>query len=552
MLPRIILLFLFLWNIMLTQGQAGQDEREPLFSSGVELGVVSPEQIDNLQKLCKVWGFLKYKHPKITEGEIDWDQALFSYIRLIPEADFDKKLYEMLPPLEQKIERNEAPEAFEWIKDEKRFLPEIRTYLEEIASYKLQENQQYLEPGKWNISPNFKERKYPTIDWKDKGIKLLSLFRYWNIIEYFFPYKALMDKDWDNVLHEYIPKILDTDSELTYKLVLLELVCEIQDGHGGIHSDTLLNTYFGKNQIPIELKLIEGKAYVHRQFSEIASTTSLKVGDEIVEIGGKSLVKLIDQKQKYLPASTEAGLNRILAEYLLRTSKDEISIKIERDGQVFSFSIPTILYNTVRYVQKDIPSHQEFGQDIAYLYAGSIAQGELDTLLENYQHKKSIIFDYRSYPKVNIQNTLPHFLLPFPTYAFKSTRYSKRRLGDFNFSEPYPWGKRNEQYFKGNFIILVNEYTQSQPEFESLIYAQAPQVTIIGSSTAGTIGNWTPIYLPGNILTSISGNGIFRLDESPVQRIGIIPDIYVKSTLEGIKMGKDEILLKAIEFSNSR
>ena len=34
-----------------------------------------------------------------------------------------------------------------------------------------------------------------------------------------------------------------------------------------------------------------------------------------------------------------------------------------------------------------------------------------------------------------------------------------------------------------------------------------------------------------------------------LQRIGIIPDIYVQETIEGIKLGKDEILEAAIEYA---
>ncbi len=34
-----------------------------------------------------------------------------------------------------------------------------------------------------------------SINYEDTGMRLLGLFRYWNIIEYFYPYKNLMDED---------------------------------------------------------------------------------------------------------------------------------------------------------------------------------------------------------------------------------------------------------------------------------------------------------------------------------------------------------------------
>ena len=48
----------------------------------------------------------------------------------------------------------------------------------------------------------------------------------------------------------------------------------------------------------------------------------------------------------------------------------------------------------------------------------------------------------------------------------------------------------------------------------------------------------------------ISGIGVYYPDGTETQRVGIVPDIEVKSTIEGIKKGKDELLEKAIEIIN--
>ncbi|MEM6804861.1 MAG: S41 family peptidase [Bacteroidota bacterium] len=521
----------------------------PLFPSHIQIDKPSEQQIHHLYKLCKVWGLLKYKHPQITSGKLDWDKELFSYIKLTDHAHFDSLILEKFPPLQESSSGSSISKKLNWIQKDDLFSKDLQSYLRSIAQMKLVEKQAYLEPGKWDITPHFKEKKYPHIDYQDEGVKLLSLFRYWNIIEYFFPYKELMEEDWDKLLLEFIPKILATQNELEYKLSFLELVCTIKDGHGGIHNDAILNKHFGQNQIPIEVKLIQDQAFVAALFM---NDSPLKAGDVIVEIGGKPIPDLVKAKRPYIAASTQAGQNRILAEYILRTNQDMIEMKIKRGPKVLNLRLKTDLYNPLRYVQKNIPSHQELSADIAYIYPGSLKQEDIEAVLKTYKNKRSIILDYRSYPFANLQNILPNFLLAYPSYAFKGSRYSRDQLGEFHFTKSYKWGEANESYYKGNFVILVNEYTQSQPEFEILIYSQAPKVSIIGSATAGTLGNWTPIYLPGNMLTSISGNGIYRYDESQVQRIGIIPDIYVERSIEGLKQGKDEVLEKAIEFCEKR
>ena len=70
------------------------------------------------------------------------------------------------------------------------------------------------------------------------------------------------------------------------------------------------------------------------------------------------------------------------------------------------------------------------------------------------------------------------------------------------------------------------------------------------SQTGGFDGNNTQIILPGELITFISGNGVYYPDGKGTQRIGLIPDIEVKPSIKGIKEGRDELLEKAIEFIN--
>jgi C-terminal processing protease CtpA/Prc len=70
--------------------------------------------------------------------------------------------------------------------------------------------------------------------------------------------------------------------------------------------------------------------------------------------------------------------------------------------------------------------------------------------------------------------------------------------------------------------------------------------TIIGSTTAGADGNVSTIMLPGGLRTMISGIGIYYPNGGKTQRIGIVPDVEVSPTINGIKNGKDELIEKAI------
>ena len=44
----------------------------------------------------------------------------------------------------------------------------------------------------------------------------------------------------------------------------------------------------------------------------------------------------------------------------------------------------------------------------------------------------------------------------------------------------------------------------------------------------------------------ISGLGVFYPDHRPTQRVGIVPDVVVRPTIEGIAAGRDEVLEAAV------
>ena len=69
---------------------------------------------------------------------------------------------------------------------------------------------------------------------------------------------------------------------------------------------------------------------------------------------------------------------------------------------------------------------------------------------------------------------------------------------------------------------------------------------LIGNSTAGADGNVSIAYLPGQIKVYFTGLGIYYQGFKKTQRVGILPDIRLIPTLNGIKQNNDEVLDFAI------
>ena len=75
-----------------------------------------------------------------------------------------------------------------------------------------------------------------------------------------------------------------------------------------------------------------------------------------------------------------------------------------------------------------------------------------------------------------------------------------------------------------------------------------PHCVLLGSPTAGADGNVSRLVLPGNVLTALSGIGIYYPDGRATERIGLVPDIAVRPTSAGLRAGKDELRERAVEL----
>ena len=154
----------------------------------------------------------------------------------------------------------------------------------------------------------------------------------------------------------------------------------------------------------------------------------------------------------------------------------------------------------------------------------------------------------RCYPSDFMVFSFGPYLLPEAKPFVKFTMGSFHTPGIFTFGRNISIGSANPNYYKGKIILIVNESTQSQAEYTSMTFKTAPNITVIGSTTAGADGNLSSIVLPGNIYTGISGVGIYYPDGKETQQVGIVPDLQVTPTIQGIISGKDELLEKAVQL----
>ena len=233
--------------------------------------------IDNLKILGLIWGFLKYYHPIVATGKYNWDKELFRLIPIVINANSknirDKILAKWIKELgdfkignrklDQQAKDIKLEPYLDWIENSS-FTKELKDILLKVKKAERTGKNHYVMLYRNAGNPTFKDEKpYPTKKYPDTNKRILSLFRYWNIIQFFFPYKYLIEGDWKNVLEEFIPKFVKVGNKNAYLLVILELISRINDTHAGIFGDNYwLEGIKGSNFAPIDLSYIEDKVVI--------------------------------------------------------------------------------------------------------------------------------------------------------------------------------------------------------------------------------------------------------------------------------------------------
>ncbi|MEP6610924.1 MAG: S41 family peptidase, partial [Mucilaginibacter sp.] len=535
---------------------AAQVDTAFLSGSRVSQITVNEQMVRNLTLLGQVWGFVKYHLPAVAKGKINMDAELF---RVMPDVVKAQNNREASDAIEKWIDKLGKPDLCKSCKpiDSKQAYKKpdygeifdkqvISASLADKLSYILNNRNtgdNYYVGMNYGVgNPAFKhEISYSTMAYPDAGYRLLCLFRYWNMIQYFSPYKHLIGEDWNKTLPAFIPRFINAKDAMDYDITAMALISSIHDTHANIWSSLKgLNEYRGKYSPPFIAKFVEGKLVVTGYYNDTLSVKEkIKIGDVITAINGVAVDSLI---KKFLPLTAasnyETQLRDMPRNYLLRSNNATFNLNILRDGQSMPVSQDAIAFTSLNFNAIYNPHPEQPGfylidNKIGYLFPGKYHNKDLSLIKKAFKDTKGIIIDMRCYPSEFMPFTFVPYIKQGDASFVKFTRGSVADPGLFVMSEPTATRANND--YKGKVVVIVNEESQSQAEYTTMAFQSSTNVAVIGSKTAGADGNVSAIVLPGGISTMISGIGILYPDGTETQRKGVKIDVQVKPTIAGIE-----------------
>jgi C-terminal processing protease CtpA/Prc len=530
-----------------------------------------------LATLARVWGFLKYHHPGIARPHLNWDSVLVASLAPVQATrtrqEFNAeltKLLRLLGPLP--TQANVLPAHLlarnvdlAWLQEDPALAPPLRTALQRVlACHAFATPHPYLTATSAGVISH-QERAYAAPALPTPAYRLLGLFRYWNIIQYYYPYKYAIGGDWKAILPRFIPRFQQVHTPLAYHLLVVELVAQLHDTHGFVYGSAVLAAQLGDYYPPLELAYLDGQVVVARLYpTAVASPLPLAAGAVVLAVGGIPVPQLLARYRPYAAASTAAAAQREVLRWLLRgPATDSLALTVQTPSGPRTVRVPRPLglhattdalylaYYRSRQEPDTAAAWRELPGQVGYVHLGRLKPEQLTSLRPRLLATKGLVLDLRTYPPSGVVEQLSTYLQPAgvpyvtfrvplltcPGYAYEAGTYTTP-AGSADRPAPYT----------GHVVVLVNEKTQSYAEMSAMLLQTIPGVVVLGSETAGADGNIVAVPFPGGLLTYYSGIGMYYPDGRETQRVGIVPTRIVRPTIAGIQAGRDEVLDQALRY----
>ncbi|MBN1552010.1 hypothetical protein JW979_11090 [bacterium] len=386
--------------------------------------------------------------------------------------------------------------------------------------------------------------------------RIAGLIKLWTVISKFFPHLELTDIDPSSMLQEWIPQVESAQTLADYYDVIQRLTKRMNDSHVSVtHPDLCDNEFI----IPVRLTYLENKVVIDKIIAPPESIDPpLQVGDEITHVNRKPIEEWLAYYKERLSSSTPQSFYRSFVYRLGRGGKDEtVELTVKSNNEARQVALKRSLPRMAWYTDM---GNQEFKKtipgDLVYIDAMKIPfNADFESIFAECKDAEGMILDMRGYPQSNLHMELVTRLSDKPVTG---TRFEVPMISPYLF-EPVPTSysryyvlqPKGKHPFLKPVVVLINETLVSASEDVCIYLKNLDHITFVGSPTSGVNGNVTSVSLPGGGSMSFTGMRAKHADGSRFQNIGILPDVEVKPSLEGLREGKDEVLEKGIQVLKS-
>ena len=554
------------------------------------------QKIENLKTFSKIYGYIKYFHPSDEAFTLDWDKFSIYAAKKILKCEtneaFVKTIDSLFSPIAPSIRFSNSNsdtlitkktnnsdvlgEKF-WFhqgvgygmsmqngpyysqriiatseNDSMSFRPKYG----ETANVRINDNQYLYIPLVVNVNeagtiPKSSKKELENfitdlnnykIDESSISFRLGNIINTYNVFQHFFPYFDVLKLDWENELENALIRSFKDSSLKDHLITLRKFTSPLKDGHISISSNRVNESFYTP---PFVWEWIGNKLIISDVWQD---DLNLEKGEEIIKINGIDSKKYFDEIESMISAGT-LGRLRYRSEKISLFGEQGSRITIETNNEIIDATRDQEPYSH----SKSYSPYKKIDDGIHYINLTLLDLETFNYLLPELVKSTGLIFDLRGYPNSNGE-IIAHLMktgdtteawmyipkIVYPDHQKPKSYLTANWKGFFEPQLPYLGDKK--------VVVLTDGKAISYAESLMGFVKAYKLATIVGQPTAGTNGNYNTFILPGEIKINWTGMKVLKHDGSQLFGKGILPDVYVQKTVQGIKEGRDEFLEKAIEL----
>ena len=257
--------------------------------------------------------------------------------------------------------------------------------------------------------------------------------------------------------------------------------------------------------------------------------SKLMIGDELIAVNGVPVDRTQDRERAFTLPKLEK----------------ELTLRFSREGKEYEMTVAPIssqalkvlLYDEWVYSNRRMVDSLTQGK-VAYVYMKDMGDQSLDRFMIEMTgmalHREALILDLRNNRGGNVHDDVIQFLSQRPYLEWQAR--GGKRSPQPNFA---PSGKP--------IIVMVNEQSLSDAEMTAAAIKELKLGTIVGTETYRWIIFTSGKQLVDGSFTRLPTWGCYDLEGNDLEKTGVSPDIYVRTTFGDMQKGVDPQLSKAVE-----
>ncbi len=257
--------------------------------------------------------------------------------------------------------------------------------------------------------------------------------------------------------------------------------------------------------------------------------SKLRVGDELIAVNGVAVDRTRDREHAFTLPKLEK----------------ELTLRFSRKGKEYDITVVPISSSALKVLLYDewISGNRMIvdsltGGRVAYVYMKDMGNQSLDKFMIDMTgmalDRDALILDLRNNRGGNVHDDVIQFLSQRPYLEWQAR--GGKRSPQPNFA---PSGKP--------IIVMVNEQSLSDAEMTAAAIRALKLGTIVGTGTYRWIIFTSGKQLVDGSFTRLPAWGCYDLEGNDLEKTGVKPDIYVRTTFGDMQKRVDPQLSKAVE-----